>query len=179
MADAPKPAGGGGGWEAIEIIVVIILVLGVLNHFGGGTASPAPQTTKPAAQTTQSAPASTAGSSTADSSCGLVVESPLPLAKITTSVVLKGEKVGCDWRPQESFAFHAQLIDSSGKPVAAYTTVPNESVIPTTGLSDGRATFATTIAVTGKPKKGTGYLILISPQSTSAKPVTHRIPVTF
>ncbi len=176
MADAPK-APSGGGWEAIEIIVVIILVLGVLNHFGRNMSGTAPVTTAPVIQKTS--PSTTLVSSNTDSNCGLLIVSPLPSTTITTSVSLKGEKTGCDWRPEGSIALYAQLVDSTGKPMAAYTTVPNEMIVPTTGLSDGRATFATTIAVTGKPKKGTGYLILISPQGTSDKPITHRIPITF
>lgn len=170
MADAPKPAGGG-GWETTEIIIAIILVLGVINAVG---ANKNPTAAPQAAVSTTTTVTPESGST-----CGLSITSPLDDAKITKNISLAGENHGCDWPVTDGVSLYAQVIDSTSKPVSAYVRVLANTTVESTGLSEGYSTFATTISLTSKPKKGTGYLILISTKNADNHTVTRRIPLTF
>lgn len=160
MADA----GGGGGfnWEPLEIIIIILLVIGLLSQLTG----------KPIKPITDSSSSTISNSSVspAEPSCGLVTSRPHSLELVSGFVTLIGQTAGCEWPSTETVALYAQVVDAKGKPVSDYITVaPNR-------FENAIATFNTSIALTATPAKGNGYLILISPVSSST---TYRIPLRF
>lgn len=160
MADA---AGGGGStWEALEIIIVILLAIGLLSQLSG----------KPIASLGGSSATVTQSDTTtpAQPSCGLVVSRPHSLESVQGFVTLIGRTEGCEWVSTERVALYAQIVDARGKPVSEYTTVAPVS------FDFNGAAFNTTIGITATPAKGNGYLILISPSSSST---TYRIPLRF
>lgn len=161
MADA----GGGGGntWGTFEIIIVILLAIGLLSQLMG----------KPISSPGDSSSTVTQSDTvdTAQPACGLAVSRPHSLESIYGFVTLIGRTEGCEWLSTDRIALYAQVVDARGKPVSDYTTVP-----PTSFDGDAIATFNTTINITATPAKGNGYLILISPSSSST---TYRIPLRF
>ncbi len=159
MADA---GGGGSNWEPFEIIIVVILVIGLISQFTGKPL------TSPATPATEVSQNDTTNPSQSD--CGLIIARPHSLESVSGFVTLVGTTEGCEWASNELVALYAQIVDARGTPVSAYMTV-----VPTS-FNDGVATFNDAISITKTPAKGTGYLILISPSSTST---TYRIPLRF
>ena len=162
MADDKGGGGGGTKWEPFEIVVIIILAIGLLTNLKQG-----PETTTPAPK-----PAVVSKAPEPDA-CGLSISRPHSLEKVTSFVTLIGSTDGCTWTSTPSVALYAQVIDSRGKPVSAYTTVP----VVSSGV--GTAYFDTTIPLNDTPVSGTGYLILIPAKSSGYESITSRIPLKF
>ena len=132
MADAPS---GGSSWGTFEIILVAVLAIGFMTQLQNGFKDS--NTPTPTKQTV---------STPAQSPCGLSVARPHSLEKVTTFVTLIGETAGCQWPSTESVALYAQVIDSYGRPVSAYRTVPR-----TGDITQSTASFAHSIALTVTP----------------------------
>lgn len=164
MAD-DKGGGGGKGWEPFEVVLVILLAAGLLTQFQNKSSGAKSTTNTTPKATTVTAPQPT-------DSCGLTVVSPRALEKVTSTVSLRGTTNGCNWPPTEGVALYAQVIDSYGKPVSAYTAVPGVLV------GDGSTSFDMTISLSAKPK-GKGFIILVPTSSSTTQSITTRIPITF
>jgi hypothetical protein len=162
MADAPS--GGGSKWEPFEIILLILLAIGLLSRL---QTKPAPTASTPKSATVSKAP------TTPHEVCGLTTTRPHALEKVSSFVTLAGTVSGCNWVATESVALYAQVIDSRGMPVSAYTTVAPVAA------NGAIVSFNTTITLTTSPTKGTGYLILIPANDQSDHTINARIPITF
>jgi hypothetical protein len=159
--------GGGGGWEwgALEIVIGLILVIGLLDHlFGDGTLSKQPSPT----------PAPVVQQTTQNNTCGLTLIRPHANEKVTNVILLAGSAGGCDWKTTKTVALYAQVVDSKGKPVSAYMPVPPSR------SSDAGVSFDSAVALTAKPAKGIGYLILVpAVQPPGSHTISTRIPLQF
>lgn len=156
---------GGGGWEwtTLEIILGLLLAIALIDRIQGkNVASPTPNNA-----------VSDRGGDGGDSRlCGLFVNTPQPLENIHGYVRLTGNTDNCDWKITSQAALYAQIVDSRGKPVSAYT------IVAPLDVTDGTASFSQYIPLTGAPAAGVGYLILI-PATATAAPVSARIPIEF
>lgn len=160
MADA---GGGGATWEPFEIVLVILLVAGVLMHLQGKSFD----TTPISSTSTQSEEIV----NTPDV-CGIQVDSPIPKQKVTNTIHLSGYTNGCNWPTKNGVMLYAQVVDAKGMPASVYTTVTGETI-------GHQHRFDTVIAITPKPAKGTGYLILVPLQDGTGRSQTLRIPITL
>lgn len=164
MAD-DKGGGGGSSWGAFEIILVIVLAVGFLTQFQNGFKSPSATPTTPKKETVAKIETK--------EPCGLTVARPHSLEKITSFVTLAGKVAGCEWHATETVALYAQLVDSYGRPVSAYTTVPSIRYVRDS------AEFSTSIYLNTNPTTSTGFLLLIPTRNTGQQTATYRIPITF
>lgn len=164
MADAPS--GGGSGWGTFEIILGLLLAIALLSNIGNKGKVYKPLDTNNSKKETVSE------IDTSTNSCGLSITSPLSLQKVSANIRLSGSTNGCNWKPKENVALFAQVVDSSGRPVSEFITVPDSG-------SDifNVSSFDININIEGNPK-GTGYLILI-PATQNEKSITVRIPLNF
>lgn len=162
MADAPS----GGKWEPFEIAVVVILLGGLLMRLTGTL----PKTNTPSSESSTTTTTQTQAGE--QHTCGLSIARPHSLEKVTSSVTLNGNLTGCNWYPKDGIALYAQVVDARGTPVSDYTAVAASD------LSD-TPSFMTMLPITGTPKKGTGYVILVAAKNTQARTITARIPIKF
>jgi hypothetical protein len=160
MADAPS---GGGGWSALEIILVIVLAIGFMTQLQNGFTS-TPDTAQPVSKDTST--------QVEGDTCGLVLSRPHSLEKVTSFVSLTGRIEGCAWVPTETVAMYAQVIDSRGKTLSPYVTVPPINKQYESAYVDA------TIPLTTQPATSKGFLILV-PAQTQGQTNTLRIPITF
>lgn len=161
MADAPS---GGSSWGAFEIILVLILAIGFLTQLQNGFKSPAAQT--PIKDTTTSTPAQLP--------CGLSINRPHSLEKVTTFVTLIGQTSGCEWRATDTVTLYAQVIDTYGRPVSAYTTIPR-----TGDVLQETIPFTVSIPLNTTPTTTKGFLLLVPARNTAQHTASYRIPITF
>jgi len=161
-----KGGGGGSEWTALEIVLVLILAIALIQQLSGKRLFPV---------VTENTSKQEETSYEYDSSnfCGLSVFRPKPMEKVTTFVTLAGETNGCNWPSTPQVALYAQVVDSKGKPVSGYLTIPPIS------YTEYNAEFSTIITLNSKPAKGIGYLILVPSKSSSAGTASARIPVQF
>jgi hypothetical protein len=164
MAD-DKGGGGGSSWGALEIGLVLVLVIGFLTQLQNGfkpsgTIEPAKK------QEVVSAPLN-------QDTCGLTINRPHSLEKVTTFVTLSGSVDGCQWRPTDRVALYAQVIDSYGRPVSEYTTVPALE------RQYDEAVFNASIYLNTQPTTTKGFVILAPAQTITQQTPNYRIPITF
>jgi hypothetical protein len=166
MADDKGDGGGGWEWGALEIIIGLVLVIGLVDHlFGGGDmlSKQGALTTAPVVEQVEEG-----------STCGLSLIRPHANEKVANVILLAGSAGECDWKTTQTIALYAQVVDSKGKPVSGYMP------IPPSGSSGSGVSFDSVVALTAKPAKGTGYLILLpAVQTTGAHTISTRIPLQF
>lgn len=161
MADAPS---GGSSWGTLEIVLVAILAIGFLTQLQNGFKS-TPETTTPS----KADPVT----SVVEKPCGLVISRPSLSEKVGSFVSVTGRVEGCEWHATESVALYAQVIDSAGRPLSAYTPVA-----PLNGQYEV-ASFDTTVALTAVPTTTKGFLIFAPARNVGSQTTSHRIPLTF
>ncbi len=173
MADDKGGGSGGSAWSALEIGLVVLLLMGVVDHFSGNklqsddTASSSTTVSQQTQQETEDPQAR----------CGLTLTRPLDGAKVGVPIELSGSVGSCNWRATSSVALYAQVIDSSGKSLTEYLTIPPSSAVtPETA----EVSFSERIALLSIPKTTKGYLILVPavPPETAVS-LSVRIPITF
>lgn len=158
MADAKPSGGDGGGSNGWEWIIVIILAMALIAQFTGKPIKPILGTDEQQKE---------------DIFCGLSLARPKPLEKVGSFVTVSGTVAGCQWVTQDGVAMYAQVVDSRGKPVSKYTTIPAV-------LAEGYSSFSASVPITAKPSSGTGTLILIPATAINVEhQVTARIPLQF
>jgi len=168
MADDKKPASGGSEWGTFEIILGLLLVIALLDRLSGNNRIGKPT----AANTPDNTPAYVQNFD--DATCGLSIERPLPQERLSGFITIVGKTEGCNWPFERGVVLYAQVVDSKGKPVSAYTAVTPSAI------SGETISFATTISITTAPAKGTGYLILLpATQPKSNYTLSTRIPIRF
>lgn len=160
MADAP----GGSSWGPLEIILALVLAVGLLTQIQNGFKTPV--ATTPSKQTIETP--------TDVQPCGLSINRPHSLEKVTTFVTLIGQTTGCEWRSTPTVALYAQIIDSYGRPLSAYT-----AVAPSTYTREEAASFAVSIPLTTTATTTKGYLLLVSAKNSAQRTVSYRVPLTF
>ena len=168
MADDKGAAGGGSSWGPIEIILAIVLGIILLSYITG----------RPIVPLVSDAPSSkdsVIAEPELNNNCGLTVTKPRPLEKVTGSITVSGRITGCQWYASNGIALYAQAVDSRGRPVTSYTSVPALGVD-----GNAHASFSSVLRLTRTPAKGTGYVILIPATTNQDTPTgTSRIPVQF
>lgn len=160
MADAP----GGSSWGALEIILVLVLVIGFLTQLQNGFKDPS---TVDSSKNQESITASN------EPVCGLSINRPHSLEKVTTFVTLIGEVSDCQWKPTDMVALYAQVIDAYGRPVSEYTSIPPIQT------RYAQASFDTTIYLNRQSTTTKGFLILAPAQNYGQETASYRIPITF
>jgi hypothetical protein len=160
MADAPS----GSSWGPLEIILALVLAIGLLTQIQNGFKTPVATTSSP----------QTIETPTEAQPCGLSINRPHSLERVTTFVTLIGETTGCDWRSSDTVALYAQVIDAYGRPVSSYVTVSRAGDMRTDTVS-----FATSIPLTAVPTTTKGFLLLVSAKNSAQRTVSYRIPLTF
>jgi|GEM_PF-2095955 len=160
MADAPST--GGSSWGALEIILVAVLAIGFITQLQNGfKGTPSTPKTPDIVTDSNEAP------------CGLVLARPHSLEKVTSFITLVGRVEGCQWQATEMVALYAQVIDSSGRVLSDYISVPPINPEFET------AAFDMTITLTATPATTKGFLILVPAKNTAQQTENYRIPLTF
>lgn len=173
MADAPA-GGGGDGWKTIEIIIAIILGIALISQITGKRIVPVISPDSPT-DTRDPASKRTEVIESDLPSCGLSIARPKPLEVVKSFVTLNGNTTGCGWEVKNGIALYAQVVDTRGKPISAYTPIPAAAID-----ANGLTTFSSTIQLTAVPTAGTGTLILVPAiASMSETGQTARIPIVF
>jgi hypothetical protein len=162
MADAPAS---GGGISGAEIAVIIVLAIGALATLSGNPLS------------TATSPSSSNGSPTTASTsahCGIILTRPSSNETTAVYVTLVGTITPCTQTDPLNATVNVQVVDSTGAPMSAYTTVNVAAATSTTG------SFSANIPITGQPAAGTGYVIVTGPiDENDGTTMTARAPVHF
>jgi hypothetical protein len=148
MADAPA-SGGGSGWGALEVILALVLAIGVISTLTGNPITPIFGTTPEAKKTTTVTP-----SSSVLDGCTAVVTAPANNGQIDTVVSISGSFTSCSNGFSVPSSLNAQVVDSTGGSLSAYTPVP------VTSSPFGNARFSATVQLAGVAHSTSAILII-------------------